>query len=61
MDWDTATTRTEENNCTIWAFLAECHQQDLYRGHDVMPWCSRCGTGISNMEAAEGYGTSTPR
>ena len=20
-----------------------------------MPWCPRCGTGISNMEAAEGY------
>ena len=25
-------------------------------GHDVMPWCPRCGTGLSNMEiATEGY------
>ena len=28
----------------------------IYRGHDVMPWCPRCGTGLSNMElATEGY------
>jgi isoleucyl-tRNA synthetase len=57
MDWDNSYyTNSDENNYTIWAFLAECHRRELlYRGHDVMPWCTRCGTGISNMEAAEGY------
>jgi isoleucyl-tRNA synthetase len=57
MDWDHSYyTNSDENNYTIWAFLAECQRRGLlYRGHDVMPWCPRCGTGISNMEAAEGY------
>ncbi len=58
MDWDHSYyTNSDENNYTIWAFLAECHRRDLvYRGHDVMPWCPRCGTGLSNMEiATEGY------
>jgi isoleucyl-tRNA synthetase len=57
MDWDNSYyTNSDENNYTIWAFLAECRRRDLiYRGHDVMPWCPRCGTGISNAEAAEGY------
>ncbi len=58
MDWDNSYyTNSDENNYTIWAFLAECHRRGLvYRGHDVMPWCPRCGTGLSNMEiATEGY------
>jgi len=49
-------TMSEENNYTIWAFLKKCHQQGLiYRGYDVMPWCGRCGVGISEMEMKEGY------
>ena len=58
MDWDHSYyTNSDENNYTIWAFLAECHRRGLIRrGHDVMPWCPRCGTGLSNMEiATEGY------
>lgn len=58
MDWDHSYyTNSDENNYTIWAFLAECHRRGLVRrGHDVMPWCPRCGTGLSNMEiATEGY------
>jgi isoleucyl-tRNA synthetase len=57
MDWDESYyTNSDENNYTIWSFLAECHRRGLvYKGHDVMPWCPRCGTGISNAEAAEGY------
>jgi len=57
MDWENSYyTNSDENNYTIWAFLAECHRRSLvYKGHDVMPWCPRCGTGISNAEAAEGY------
>src|SRR5262249_19845515 len=32
----------------------------LYRGHDVMPWCPRCGTGLSEHEiATEGYAEKT--
>ena len=58
MDWEHSYyTNSDENNYTIWAFLKECHGRGLiYRGHDVMPWCPRCGTGLSNMEiATEGY------
>ena len=48
-------TFSDENNYTIWAFLKKCHNQGfIYRGHDVMPWCGRCGTGLSQMEVAEG-------
>jgi isoleucyl-tRNA synthetase len=58
MDWEHSYyTNSDENNYAIWDFLAECHRRGLiYRGHDVMPWCPRCGTGLSNMElATEGY------
>ncbi len=58
MDWDNSYyTNSDENNYTIWGFLAECHRRGLiYKGHDVMPWCPRCATGLSNMEiATEGY------
>ena len=48
-------TLSDENNYTIWAFLKKCHEEGfLYRGHDVMPWCGRCGTGLSQMEVVEG-------
>ncbi|MFO7565226.1 MAG: class I tRNA ligase family protein [Enhygromyxa sp.] len=48
-------TFSSENNYTIWSFLARCHEQGfVYRGTDVMPWCARCGTGLSQMEVAEG-------
>jgi isoleucyl-tRNA synthetase len=49
-------TMSEENNYTIWAFLKKCHQRGLiYRGYDAMPWCPRCGVGLSEMEVKEGY------
>jgi isoleucyl-tRNA synthetase len=49
-------TMAEENNYTIWTFLKKCHQRDLiYRGYDSMPWCPRCGVGLSEMEVKEGY------
>src|SRR5262249_41713704 len=49
-------TMSEENNYTIWSFLKKCHQRGLiYRGYDAMPWCPRCGVGISQMEMNEGY------
>lgn len=58
MDWENSYyTMSDENNYSIWAFLKRCHEQGwLYKGHDVMPWCPRCATGISNMEiVTEGY------
>ncbi|HVK12417.1 MAG TPA: class I tRNA ligase family protein [Gemmataceae bacterium] len=49
-------TMSEENNYTIWSFLKKCHDRKLvYRGYDVMPWCGRCGVGISEQEMKEGY------
>jgi isoleucyl-tRNA synthetase len=49
-------TFSNENNDLIWGFLAECHRRGwLYKGHDTMPWCARCGTGMSQHEMTEGY------
>ncbi len=58
MDWDDSYfTMSDENNYTIWHFLKTCHERGwIYKGHDVMPWCPRCGTGISEHEiVTEGY------
>ena len=57
MDWDNSYyTMADENNYTIWTFLKKCHERGLiYRGRDSMPWCPRCGTGISQHEMHEGY------
>ncbi len=56
MDWDNSYyTMSDENNYTIWGMLKLCHEMGyLYKGHDVMPWCPRCETGISDMEINEG-------
>jgi isoleucyl-tRNA synthetase len=49
-------TFSDENNYLIWNFIAECNRRGwLYKGHDTMPWCARCGTGISQHEMTEGY------
>ena len=49
-------TMSEENNYAIWSFLKKCHGKKLiYRGYDVMPWCGRCGVGLSEQEMKEGY------
>ena len=57
MDWDDSYyTMSDENNYTIWSFLKKCHRRGLiYLGRDSMPWCPRCGTGISQHEMHEGY------
>ena len=57
MDWSNSYyTMSDENNYTIWTFLKKCHERGLiYRGRDSMPWCPRCGTGISQHEMHEGY------
>jgi len=50
-------TFSNENNYMIWSFLKKCWQRGwLYRGADVMPWCWRCATGISQHEiVTDGY------
>jgi isoleucyl-tRNA synthetase len=50
-------TFSNENNYMIWAMLKTCHERGwIYKGHDVMPWCARCGTGLSQHEiVTEGY------
>ena len=50
-------TFSNENNYQIWGFLKKCWESGwLYKGTDVMPWCTRCGTGISQHEiVTEGY------
>lgn len=50
-------TFSDENNYQIWAFLKKCHERGwIYRGEDVIPWCPRCATGISQHEIdTEGY------
>ncbi|HEV7661995.1 MAG TPA: isoleucine--tRNA ligase [Chloroflexota bacterium] len=62
MDWgDSYFTMSDENNFTIWRVIKTCQERGwLYRGHDVMPWCPRCGTGISQHEIeTEGYSEVT--
>ena len=63
MDWDNSYfTMSDTNNYTIWHFLKECHKRGwIYKGDDVMPWCPRCGTGLSEMEINEGYQERTHR
>ncbi len=50
-------TFSTENNYMIWSMLKRCWEEGwLYKGTDVMPWCPRCATGISQHEiVTEGY------
>jgi isoleucyl-tRNA synthetase len=54
-------TFSSENNYMIWTFLKKCWQKGwLYKGSDVMPWCPRCATGISQHEiVTDGYAELT--
>ncbi len=56
-------TFSNENNFVIWAFLKKCWEKGwLYKGDDVMPWCPRCATGLSQHEiVTEGYQEITHR
>lgn len=52
MDWDNSYyTMSDRNNYSIWRFLKKCKEDNLlYKGKDVVPWCARCGTAISQHE-----------
>ncbi len=58
MDWDNSYyTMSDINNYTIWLFLKKCYDRGwIYKGHDVMPWCIKCGAAMSQHEiSTEGY------
>ncbi|MEK7450727.1 MAG: isoleucine--tRNA ligase [Patescibacteria group bacterium] len=52
MDWDNSYhTSSDGNNYAIWNFLKVINEKGwLYKGHDTVPWCPRCGTAISQHE-----------
>jgi len=54
-------TFSNENNYMIWTFLKKCWEKGwLYRGADVMPWCPRCASAISQHEiVTDGYAELT--
>jgi isoleucyl-tRNA synthetase len=57
MDWDHSYHTYSDGNIEhIWRFLKECHRRGwLYRGERVMPWCTRCGTSLSQHELTDSY------
>ena len=50
-------TLSDENNYMIWSVLKKCYERGwIYKGTDVMPWCPRCSTALSQHEiVTEGY------
>ncbi|MBI2013490.1 MAG: class I tRNA ligase family protein [Candidatus Colwellbacteria bacterium] len=44
----------------LWGIFAKAwNKKLLYKGHKVVPWCTRCGTGLSSHEVSQGYSEST--
>ncbi len=41
---------------SLWSILARFFDEGLLeRGHRILPWCPKCGTGLSSHEVAQGY------
>ena len=41
---------------SVWWILSQLAKKNLlYRGHKCVPYCPRCGTGLSSHEVAQGY------
>lgn len=41
---------------SVWWILDQFFKQGLiYEGHKILPYCSRCGTGLASHEVAQGY------
>jgi isoleucyl-tRNA synthetase len=40
----------------VWSVLSHVEKRNLlYKDYKVVPWCPRCGTGLSSHELAQGY------
>jgi len=52
VDWDNSYyTMSDENNYMIWYFLKRCFEKGwIKKSNDVVPWCPRCETAISQHE-----------
>ena len=49
---------TLDNNYieSVWWILDKFHKEGyIYEGHKILPYCSRCGTGLASHEVAQGY------
>ena len=49
---------TLDNNYieSIWWILDKFNKEGMiYEGHKILPYCSRCGTGLASHEVAQGY------
>ncbi len=57
MHWDDSYyTMSDTNVEYIWHFLKKCAENGwLYKGHTSMPWCTRCGTSLSQHELIDSY------
>src|SRR5437870_5741157 len=57
MRWeDSYYTFTDRNIEYIWHFLKTCQDKGwLFRGARSMPWCTRCGTSLSQHELIDSY------
>lgn len=41
---------------SLWNIVGEINKKNLlYKDYKVVPWCARCGTGLSSHELAQGY------
>ncbi|MDO8483201.1 MAG: class I tRNA ligase family protein [bacterium] len=41
---------------SVWNIVSKINEQGLlYKDYKVVPWCPRCGTGLSSHELAQGY------
>ncbi|HZK35026.1 MAG TPA: isoleucine--tRNA ligase [Bacillota bacterium] len=41
---------------TVWWILDKFNKEGyIYEGHKILPFCSRCGTGLASHEVAQGY------
>ncbi|OPJ56885.1 isoleucine--tRNA ligase [Alkalithermobacter paradoxus] len=49
---------TLDNNYieSVWWILDKFYKEGyMYEGHKILPYCSRCGTGLASHEVAQGY------
>ena len=53
-------TMSEDYIESVWWSLQQIYNKKLlFKGHKVVPYCTRCGTSISSHEVAQGYAETT--